>query len=194
MLRVRSGSARWAIAVLLWLALWVPPLGSVWQSTLLMQMLVQTGLLVALGFVMGQMLLARHGHCLSAVRAWRWALLVVAVFSLSIWMIPRLLDASVESGWVLMGRALSLTFLGGLPLCWAWQAMGPVVRGVLHIEALASLFRLGWLYLDSPVRLCTQYVYSDQRTLGLSLLWIALAYLCWLAAVALRGRVLWRRG
>ncbi|HRK56564.1 MAG TPA: hypothetical protein PLQ67_03465 [Burkholderiaceae bacterium] len=180
--------------MLLWLALWVPPLGSVWQSTLLMQMLVQTGLLIALGFVMGWMLLARYGHRLLALRVWRWALLVVAVFSLSIWMIPRLADASVESGWVLMIRALSLTFLGGLPLCWAWQAMGPVIRGVLHIEALASLFRLGWLYLDSPVRLCTQYVYSDQRMLGLSLLWIALVYLCWLAAVALRGRVLWRLG
>lgn len=183
----RLPSVRWAGFAVLWGGLWALAASSLWHATLLTLMLVQTGLLVVLGFTLGRAIMRKSPMVVRWARVFRWALLITAVLCFAVWMIPRLLDASVDSAWVMLWRVLSLSFLGGLPLCLSWYAMGPVIRGVLHVEALASVFRFGWLYVDSPVRLCTQYVYSDQRVLGYGLFCVGLLYLSWLAIVALGG-------
>ncbi len=40
------------------------------------------------------------------------------------------------------------------------------MRGVVLLELIATTFRLGWLYLISPVRLCSNYLLNDQQLLG----------------------------
>ncbi len=100
-------------------------------------------------------------------------------------MIPRLLDLAVESASTDGVKAVSLVLLAGVPLRLAWEQFGPVERGVVHVEALASFWRLGWLYLDSPSRLCTQYGMDDQQRLGSLLLRAGFLYAAWLAWRAL---------
>lgn len=167
----------------------LPPLGSWLNQTMLGQMLVQAPLLVVAGWMMGQALLknARPAR-LESLRTYRWAMLLVALFTLMAWMIPRLLDLAVTQPMVETTKVLSLIFLAGLPLSLAWTYLGPVARGVLHVEALATVWRLGWLYVDSPTRLCIQYGYDDQLRLGYALLIVGGAYALWLAYVALGGR------
>ena len=151
------------------------------------QMLVQMGLLVLVGFALGRVLLRTYGALAARFAPFRWALLISATFTLALWRLPRLLDLAVEDPAVEVIKALTLTFLAGLPLCLAWQAFGPVMHGVIHVEAVATLFRLAWLYLDSPVRLCAQYRYDEQTLLGGYLIALGSAYVIWLGARALLG-------
>jgi hypothetical protein len=77
--------------------------------------------------------------------------------------------------------------LGGLPLRLAWLHLGPVARGIVHLEALATFWRIGWIYLDSPSRLCTQYGLDDQQRLGGLVLQAGAMYAVWLVWLAMNG-------
>ena len=57
-------------------------------------------------------------------------------------------------------------------------------RGLVKIEFLAMCFRLGWLYLISPDRLCNSYLLDDQVLLGRGLLVLGVALsITWLYPV-----------
>jgi hypothetical protein len=176
------------IALLLcWCVLVLPPMRRVVESTMATHMLVQIPALVLVGGGFASALLTRWPQALHKLKPFRWALLVSAGSTLAIWMIPRLLDLAVERPAVDLAKALTLSLAGGLPLHLAWRNIGPVVRGLIHVEALASLWRLGWVYLESPARLCARYGLADQYRLGHMLLAIGACYALWLAWHALRG-------
>lgn len=167
--------AAWLGAI--WLVLWLPPVGSWLTGTMTAHMLVQIPLFVVIGIRLGGL----QDCWIDAMRPYRWALLLLAGATLMVWMIPRMLDLAVQSWTVDVAKAGTLTF-AGMALRLAWQASGPVVRGLLHVEALATLWRLGWLYLESPTRLCLQYGQDDQARLGAALLVSGALYAAWLAA------------
>lgn len=165
----------------------VPPVGMWLESTMTRHMLVQLPLLTLGGWWVGGQVSALCGIRLAALRRYRWALLVVAAATMSVWMIPRLLDLAVASAAVDAVKVLTVVLAGGLPLRLAWLHLGPVARGIVHLEALASVWRLAWLYTDSPSRLCTQYGLADQQRLGGLLLHVGALYAAWLLWLALRG-------
>jgi hypothetical protein len=150
-------------------------------------MLVQIPLLTTCGWHLGGRLAGRHPAALGALSRFRWALLVVAFATLAVWMIPRLLDLAVQSVQISLAKGLSLVLLGGLPLRLAWLHLGPVARGIVHLEALATFWRIGWIYLDSPSRLCTQYGLDDQQRLGGLVLQAGAMYAVWLVWLAMNG-------
>lgn len=173
--------------VLVGCALSLPPLGYWLKQSMVGQMLVQIGLLIAVGFMIGRSLLQQSGVSLAAFRPYRWALLAMAMSTMLVWMIPRLLDLAAVHPGVDALKALTLVFLAGLPLSLVWYSVGPVIKALLHIEALATVLRLGWLYLDSPVRLCSQYRLDDQARLGQLLLLVGAVYALVLGTWALTG-------
>lgn len=130
----------------------------------------------------------RHYPQLAApLRPLRWSLLICSAFTLGIWMIPRLLDLAAGSFLADLVKATTLTFAGGLPLKLGWINAGPVLRGLIHIEVMASLVRLGWIYAESPARLCTSYGLADQYWLGASLITVGGGYAVITAWRALNG-------
>jgi len=66
--------------------------------------------------------------------------------------------------------------------------MGFIVRGVFVVECIATLFRLGWLYLISPERLCNLYLLEDQQQLGQWLMLIGAALFLAVACKLVWGR------
>lgn len=176
------------------LLLWLPGVGGWLKQTMLSHMLVQASLLVLVGYGLGATLMQGDSSVSARIRTlartYRWAFLLMAVTTLVVWMVPRLLDLAVENLWVDVAKALSLVFAAGVPLAWSWRSLPVVLRCVLHVEALATVWRLGWLYLDSPVRLCSRYGLEDQQRLGQSLMVLGALYALWLASVALMGVVL----
>lgn len=182
-----TGAGACCVALLAALMVFLPPLGSWLKSSMLTHMLIQIPALVACGHAAGRCLRRRWTHAARQSHLYRWPLLLCAAFTLMTWMLPRLLDLAVESPAVDGAKLLSLTLLAGLPLGLAWSCFGPVVRALVHVEALASLWRLGWLYVDSPARLCTQYGLDDQYRLGLWMLGLGGAYALWLIVKALGG-------
>lgn len=183
----------WLLVALAWLLVALPPMGRLLESTMLAHMLLQMPLLAAGGIALGRGLAHARPAWVQACRPYRWALLACAGFTMLVWMIPYLLDRAVEEAWVDVAKALSLALLGGLPLALAWPLFGPVVRGLVHMEVLATLLRLGWLYLESPARLCTRYALDDQARLGQWMLVLGAVYAVWLAMKALGFGGLWRQ-
>jgi hypothetical protein len=103
-------------------------------------------------------------------------------------MLPRSLDAAVSEPWMALAKFTSVPLLIGLPLGLGWPRMGFVVRGVFLLELIATFFRLGWLYLVSPLRLCNNYLLDDQQRAGQYMLVIGGVILACVMAKLLWGR------
>ena len=89
-----------------------------------------------------------------------------------IWMLPRLLDASLEHPAFTAFKFVSLPLLLGLPLPYAWRSVGQITRAFFIANLLSMGGVLAWLYIASPVRLCYYYLIAEQKLLGIALLCI----------------------
>ena len=176
------------LAALLVLVLLVPPVRHALEATMTAQMLVQIPLLVAAGWLLSRAFPAR---LLARVERWNHrgiTGLVLATTAATFWMLPRSLDAATNHPLMVATKYLSVPLLIGLPFAVSWPRMGFVVRGMFLVEFVASFFRLGWLYLISPIRLCNNYALNDQQRLGGYMLAMGGGLLAWLAWKLLWGR------
>ena len=151
------------------------PAGEWMIATMVGHVLAQIPMLVAVGFVLGRRVEPRIEPVLRAVNAGGIAGILLVSFTLAFWMIPRWLDGSLTSDGIAAAKYLSLVFLAGMPLAWSWSRLHPIARGVVKIEFLAMLFRLGWLYLISPDRFCNNYLLTDQVWLGRGMIVVAIS-------------------
>lgn len=147
-----------------------------WETSMTFHMAVQIPLLVLLGILLGRY---SRQQCATTmfqwIRRYRATLLLLALFILGSWMVPRLLDAALHKSVIEIAKWLTLP-LAGVALQLSWRQLPVVLRGVLHLEAVASLLRLGWLYLQAPDRYCVSYDLDDQQTLGYMLIIYAILY------------------
>lgn len=104
-------------------------------------------------------------------------------------MLPIALDASLGNTWVMSAKFLSLPLLIGAPIALSWPSAGFVVRGIVLSELIATLLRVGWLYLISPKRLCSNYLLDDQERLGKYLLGVGFLTILLLAWKLIWGRI-----
>ena len=185
-------SARWPfpvrLAALLMLVLLAPPIRRGMEATMTAQMLVQIPLLAAAGWLLSRGVSPR---VLARVQRWNHrgiTGLVLATVVATFWMLPRSLDAATSLPLVAVAKYLSVPLLIGLPYAVSWPRTGFVVRGLLLTELVATCFRLGWLYLISPVRLCNNYALDDQQRLGGYMLAVGGGLLGWLAWKLVWGR------
>lgn len=184
--------SRWAVplrrAALVLLVLLAPPVRHALEASMTAQMLVQLPLLVVAGWLLSR---AFPPRVLAGVERWNHrgiTGLVLATVTAAFWMLPRSLDAATSHPLIAAAKYLSVPLLVGLPFGVSWSRMGFVVRGVFLVEFVATFFRLGWLYLISPVRLCNNYALNDQQRLGEYMLALGGGLLVWLAWMLLWGR------
>ena len=183
---------RWPVpvrrAALLVLVLLAPPVRHGLEATMTAQMLVQLPLLAAAGWLLSG---AVPPRVLARVERWShrgFTGLVLVTVTAAFWMLPRSLDAATSHTLISVAKCLSVPLLIGLPFGVSWPRMGFVVRGVFLVEFVATFFRLGWLYLISPIRLCNNYALNDQQRLGEYMLALGGGLLVWLAWMLLWGR------
>ncbi|MGH8199405.1 MAG: hypothetical protein ACREVO_03435 [Steroidobacteraceae bacterium] len=176
------------IAMILFLVLLLPPLRHALKASMTAQMLLQIPLLTGVGYLLRDALPTRLSATLGRWNDHGIAGLVLATLAGACWMLPRSLDAAVSEPWVAAAKFISVPLLIGLPFGLSWPRMNFVVRGVFLLEFTASFFRLGWLYLVSPVRLCSNYLLSDQERLGSYMLAIGTALLIGITCILLWGR------
>ena len=165
----------------MWLLIAVGPAGPYLEASLLKHVLIEIPLLIIIGILAGNLLTPRLAGLLGMLSI---PAILLACFTLAFWMIPRWLDASLNDEFIAHMKYLSLPLLVGVPLALSWQILPPVARGVVKIEFLAMLFRLGWLYLVSPDRLCNNYLLNEQQHLGYMMIILGFALgTIWLAQV-----------
>lgn len=157
------------------------------QVTMALHMAVQIPLLVLLGGLFAQLLQLRYPTLTVAGKRYRSSLLLFVLFTFGLWMLPRMLDAALHHPDVAIMKWLSLP-LAGMALVLCWRHLPFVLRGVLHLEALATLLRLGWLYLIAPQRYCVSYALDEQQLLGYVLLVYGGIYSVLLASKLIFGK------
>lgn len=186
-MKARAGRFR-LFGTLLWGALAAPPLRHALESTMSLQMLVQLPLLALAGW-----LIAREASGWLARRIVPWNYrgvsgLLLASLTSMVWMLPLAMDAALDDPRVALAKFVSVPMMIGAAVALSWPRAGFVIRGVVVLELTATAFRLGWLYLISPVRLCSNYLLDDQQRLGVLLLAIGSAIV-----LALAWKLLWGR-
>ena len=162
-----------ALGVLI--AIVATPLGPTLASTMVGHVLIQIPLLAAVGFVLAKCLEPKIETGVLTWNAGGIPGVLLASFAVAFWMIPRWLDGAVTSTAIEAAKYGSVVLLVGVPLGWSWDRLHPIARGVVKIEFLAMLFRLGWLYLISPDRFCSNYLLTDQVWLGRGLVIVGVA-------------------
>ena len=165
----------------MWLIIAAGPAGPYLEASLLNHVLIEIPLLIIIGIIAGNLLKPRLAGVLGMISI---PAILLACFALAFWMIPRWLDASLGNEFTAYMKYLSLPLLVGIPLALSWQVLHPIARGVVKIEFLAMLFRLGWIYLVSPDRLCNNYLLNEQQQLGYMMIILGFAFgTFWLAQV-----------
>jgi len=175
-------------AAVLFAALLLPPVRAWLEASMTLQMLVQIPLLIGVGYLLAGALPERLDASIARWNHHGITSLVLASLAGMLWMLPRSLDAAVSEPWMALAKFTSVPLLIGLPLGLGWPRMGFVVRGVFLLELIATFFRLGWLYLVSPLRLCNNYLLDDQQRAGQYMLVIGGVILACVLAKLLWGR------
>lgn len=178
-------AVRAAIAVLVLLVL--PPIASALHARMQLQMLIDVPLLVAAGYALRGVVPHPAWRALAAWNGNGITGVLLASFAFATWMLPRAMDAATTEPSMRLAQWASIPLLVGLPLGLSWPRMNFVARGVVVSELIAMCFRLGWLYLASPVQLCSSYMLADQRHYGIALLALGTALVAWVAYKLLFG-------
>lgn len=146
-----------------------------WESSMTLHMGALIPLLIAWGGAVALLLRRQQAGLTAWARRYRVSLFLFAFFTLSLWMLPRLLDASLYALDMALLKWLTLP-LAGAALVLCWRHLPWLLRAVLHLEAIATLLRLGWLYLVAPQEYCVSYGLDDQQHLGYVLIGYAAVY------------------
>lgn len=175
------------LALLVFLLMLLPPLRHVLEASMTAQMLVQIPLLIGVGLLLSHAVPARWGAAAARYDCAGVNGLLLATVVAAFWMLPRSLDASITQTAFSAAKYLSIPLLIGLPFGLSWPRMGFIVRGVFMLELIATFFRMGWLYLIWPERLCSNYLLGDQQHLGKYMIAIGVMLSLWIMFKLLWG-------
>ena len=153
---------RWAGGLMLIGLLSLPASRRILEAQMPTHMLIQIPLLALSGALFASAIRARTQITLARYNEHGLPGMLVVSFASTYWMLPRALDAALDNPAMEAVKFLSLPLLVGLPLAF-------VLANAISMIAVA-----GWLYRESPVRLCNYYLIDQQILLGDYLLALAL--------------------
>lgn len=181
---------RVAISAGLLLIAAAPPLAERWEAGLVSHVLLQIPLLVVAGVLLGTSLTQAVPSTRPSRQVEGIAAVLLAMFCLAFWMLPRWLDAAVVNPYTDMVKITTVVLLAGLPLGWGWTKLGNLARAFIWANLVSMFAAVAVLYLSFPDRLCNNYLYDEQLIMGRSLLVLAICFGLIGAARALFGNPL----
>lgn len=151
MSRALAGGLLWVTVALL--------LREALEASMLGHALVQLPALV----VAGWLLVPRRDRTESRFAT---PVLLVALFSAAVWMLPRMLDGALAQTSVEIAKLVTVPLLVGLPLGWSWPRLTSLSRAFVWANGISMLLTLGWLYQAAPTRVCNYYRLEEQSLVG----------------------------
>jgi len=160
------------------------PIRQLLESHLATHMLVQIPLLVWVGWMVGKALPAtllanRNSNGVPG--------LIITIFAMFFWMIPRWLDAALDETVWEAAKFVSVPLLIGLPLGTSWWRASSFTRAVVWCNGISMLVVLGWLYANAPVRVCNNYLVNQQEEFGYAAMGLSVAIAAYWTIVAFFG-------
>ncbi len=138
------------------------------------QMLIQIPLLVVSGYLLGRGI---QGRCETIQDSYNHNGIpgfLIALFTSFYWILPRSIDAALNSGWMELFKFVTVPLLIGLPLALSWKKIASIFKGFVWANVVSMCFVMGWLYVNAPVRLCNNYLTNQQVALGRTLMSLAI--------------------
>jgi len=163
--------------ILLYVVLVMPPVAAWLEGSMAGHMLIQIPLLALAGGLAARGVAGRRRAVFASFNAGGVPGLLVAIFAAAVWMLPRMLDAALQSPLVEAAKFTAVPLLVGVPLSLSWPLLAPVARGFIWANLISHAAVLGWLYTAAPNRLCTRYLYDQQALVGAALFIVAMALL-----------------
>jgi hypothetical protein len=137
----------------------------------LTHILVQLPLLICVGYILVEGKYLKTGE-------WNkggYASLLIAIFTIAFWMLPRSIDAAISSGTMELLKFLTVPLLIGVPLKLGWHRAHPILKGFLKAQAISMLGVAAFIYIHAPIRICNSYLENAQQDLGYGFLYTAIA-------------------
>ena len=165
MIATRTRSSLLMIACIMVMALALPQIRELLEGQLATHVLIQMPLLASAGWLCGQ---AYSRSLERPMQCWNTGGvpgLLLVMFVLLFWMLPRSVDAAVAQLGFEIGKFISLPLAGGA-LTLSFPRTPILLRGAIKANVVSMCAVLAWFYSAAPTRLCTSYLESEQRQLG----------------------------
>lgn len=143
-----------------------PPVKQLMETYMVGQMIVQLPLLVLAGFYIGKAIRAKIPIDQTEFNTNGVPGILLAIFTISFWMLPRSIDASINEEIFAIAKYSSLPLLAGIPICFSWFRLNSIGKNFIWANLISMFVVMGWLYIKSPIRLCNNYLIGQQLLLG----------------------------
>ncbi len=179
-----SATAGWVLLAALPLLLLWPELRHAIESRMSLHMLLEFPLLFAAGWAVQRLWPQTGWLQWLDWRGWTGATLTSLV--VACWMLPSLLDLSLMVP-ALAAAKYASWWLAGWWLASSWRRLDPEVLLFLVGNLAWMTATAGMLYLDTPQRLCVNYLQDDQQHTGIGLVLLAIGLGAMAIRCAMRG-------
>jgi hypothetical protein len=170
--------------LLLLLALMLPPVVSLMESVMVIHMHMQMPLLIFTGFLMARFFRMKVPHFFEKWNGNGIPGIMLFVIIVVYWTLPRSMDEALTIPSMEVFKFISLPLLAGIPLRDSWKKLKQFVKNIVFYLFIIMFFGMGWLYIDSPVQLCNNYLIIEQITLGWGFLTTAICMVIYLLYTA----------
>lgn len=161
-------------------AIALPPVRTVLEGAMALQMLVLLPAVFAIGFLLPYLLSPRRrGRLALALRPFDLSLLVLASVGYGLWMLPIALDLTRLSPAINLAKYAAV-LLAGVAACVAIRVSAWPLVLFFGGNMVWMGLTVGMLFLDANTRLCASYLLGDQRMTGGGLIVYAVALGGWL--------------
>lgn len=154
---------------------------------MVIHMLVQIPALIVAGFLIGMDLRSNWPKRLSGFNDGGVAGVLLAIFIITYWSLPRALDAALIYPTFEVLKFVSNTFLVGVPLALSWYKFHPVGKAFVWVNVISMVFVMSWLYIAAPIQLCNSYLENQQVVVGKAFFWIGIILCFYFVAILLVG-------
>lgn len=159
----KQAQAILGLSLLIFLA--IPNVRHAMEESMWRHMLIQFPLWISIGFLFAGGMPTRLCEAIARWNMYGISGLFIIGITLAVLMIPRVLDQALLHSTVELAK-LSALILAGIALRLSWRPAGLILQFFFLGNLLPMMGVVGWLYTESPQRLCNAYLLDDQIQLG----------------------------
>lgn len=160
----------------------LPPVAAYLESIMIIHMLVQLPLLIVSGWLLAKAVINRWTNFLTAWNTNGVSGIILFVVITMYWMLPRALDEALTISYIEIFKYISLPLVG-LLLRDSWNKLQTVGKSFIFLNYLSMFGLMAWLYIDSPIQICNNYLETQQKVLGWGFLVITIWMILYLVQV-----------
>lgn len=167
------------IGISLYIFLLLPPIVQWMESIMVIHMLVQLPLFIISGYMIGKWLIDTVAHFFRKWNSNGVPGILVVVFITTYWMLPRAMDEALGV-WYIEGFKFVSLPIAGILLADSWRKLKGTGKSFVFLNYLPMFGIMAWLYIDSPIQICNNYLETEQKSLGWGFAFITIMMILYL--------------